>query len=365
MLKVKFVSASLFALFTATLVFLPRTSALAAGAPITIAVLDSGIDSSTSQLSSSVLPGYNIFNSSNDTPDPVGHGTWVASTALTTYNSYKSSADPQSSLSLLPIAITDNTGSTLSSTAADGLRRAAASGAKIANLSFEVHGGTSDIAAAAHDFVAAGGIVFAAAGNDAQHHGQSDNPDIISIGSVNSIGTPSSFSSNGPFVDLAAPGENVVAQGPRNTTVRVSGTSFAAPYAASVAALVWAANPTLTNTQVIDILERTAHDAYVPGKDDYTGYGIIDPVAAIAAAKNANATGYIAVAAPVFASVVNDPSIPPMDPVYSHTSASTSAKPTTAKKAVAYTYTKRYIRKWNVKTKKYYWVAYYIKVRSG
>lgn len=368
MFKVKLVSSMFLVLFGLTTALMPATAVLAASTPsapsiITIAVLDSGIDSSIQPLAGTVLPGYNVYNSTNNTQDTSGHGTWVADTAHNTFSAFKSSANPQASLTFLPITITDATGLGYTSTAVDGLRRAAASGAKIVNLSFELHGGTSDVTAAAHEFVQQGGIVFAAAGNDSLYYAQADNADIVSVGSVGVAGNPSSFSSSGPFVDIAAPGENIHATGPGNRPAYISGTSFAAPYAASVAALVWATNPTLTNTQVIEILKKTARDTYLPGKDDRTGFGIVDPAAAIAAAKN-TATGasspilqpFVQPPSPVIAQVLNDPGIPPMDPIYSH-----APSPI---KSVQYKSVKRYTRRWNTKTKRYYWTMYYARVRA-
>ncbi|RKZ59621.1 MAG: hypothetical protein DRQ44_13525, partial [Gammaproteobacteria bacterium] len=77
----------------------------------------------------------------------------------------------------------------------------------------------------------------------------------------------SNFGSKGS-VDIFAPYSVVVGNDPDNITSRIiSGTSFSSPYAAGVAALIWAANPSLTGQQVEDIMMRTAHsspDATVP-----------------------------------------------------------------------------------------------------
>jgi subtilisin family serine protease len=61
-----------------------------------------------------------------------------------------------------------------------------------------------------------------------------------------------------------------------------SGTSFAAPQVAGVAALVRAANPTLSAPQVADILEQSASGAGTWNAD--TGFGVLDGAAAVAAA---------------------------------------------------------------------------------
>ena len=62
-----------------------------------------------------------------------------------------------------------------------------------------------------------------------------------------------------------------------------SGTSFAAPEVAGAAALVWAANPSLTAREVAQILKETAsgHGTWTPE----LGYGVIDVAAAVARAQ--------------------------------------------------------------------------------
>jgi subtilisin family serine protease len=90
-----------------------------------------------------------------------------------------------------------------------------------------------------------------------------------------------------------------ILRGKFGTTVRVgirggdyaysSGTSMATPHVAGVAALVWSANPKLTNAQVRHILETTAKDLVdtegapgsTAGKDPVFGYGLVQAKAAV------------------------------------------------------------------------------------
>ena len=116
---------------------------------------------------------------------------------------------------------------------------------------------------------------------------------VISVGSVDGVGTTgtaSSFSMTGPWVDLAAPGTNIVSLGPDGTAinalpgpnglVNIFGTSFSAAYVSGLAALVRSKYPDLTAAQVRHRLEATAHTG-PRGVDDTVGYGLIDPVAAL------------------------------------------------------------------------------------
>ena len=55
--------------------------------------------------------------------------------------------------------------------------------------------------------------------------------------------------------------------------VTVSGTSFASPYAAGVAALLLSVNPSLGPLTLESLLRSSARDSGTPGFDNYTGWG--------------------------------------------------------------------------------------------
>ena len=64
------------------------------------------------------------------------------------------------------------------------------------------------------------------------------------------------------------------------------GTSAAAPHAAAIAALVKSARPSLTNTQILQVLHSTTLDNMEPGIDRDSGYGILSAINAVTAAKS-------------------------------------------------------------------------------
>jgi membrane-anchored mycosin MYCP len=114
---------------------------------------------------------------------------------------------------------------------------------------------------------------------------------VLTVGALNSSGEPAEFSLAGPWVAVAAPGEQLVSLDPNGPglinawqdqrgLVAINGTSFAAPFVAGVVALIRSRFPALSAGQVIDLVKRTAHDGG-RGPDAAAGYGIVDPIAAL------------------------------------------------------------------------------------
>jgi membrane-anchored mycosin MYCP len=116
---------------------------------------------------------------------------------------------------------------------------------------------------------------------------------VLTVGAVDASGTPiDKLSVAGPWVGIAAPGTDVVGlsprddslvnaiDGPDNTLLVPSGTSFSTAIVSGVAALVRAKYPQLSAHQIINRLIRTAR-APARGVDNQVGYGIVDPVAAL------------------------------------------------------------------------------------
>jgi membrane-anchored mycosin MYCP len=114
---------------------------------------------------------------------------------------------------------------------------------------------------------------------------------VLTVGSVNARGEPSSFTLAGPWVDVAAPGEGVTSLsssghglvnslgGPSGSS-QLSGTSYAATVVSGLAALIRSRFPKLTARQVMHRIEATAH--HPPGGwDPRVGAGVVDFLAAV------------------------------------------------------------------------------------
>lgn len=115
---------------------------------------------------------------------------------------------------------------------------------------------------------------------------------VLTVGSTDPSGAPSSFSLGGPWVDVAAPGTSVVSLNPRGEdltngyrdsrgdAVPYAGTSFAAPLVAATAALVRSRYPDMPAAEVIRRIVETAR-APAGGWNPMVGRGTVDPLAAV------------------------------------------------------------------------------------
>ncbi|MEM4576257.1 MAG: S8 family serine peptidase [Candidatus Nezhaarchaeales archaeon] len=250
---------------------------------IIIAVIDSGVDPTHPDLAGKLIQGWNFYDNNDDTSDAFGHGTRVAGIIAAVTNNNVGIAGVTWNCLILPIKVTNPSGYTTTSLLSKGLVYAADRGAKVAVISYQIFGGSS-ISSAAKYFVDKGGVVVAAAGNTGKYESYNDNPYIISVSATTSSDTLASYSSYGPYVDLSAPGSGIYTTTRGGGYGAVSGTSFSAPIVAGVAALMLSINPSLTPSQIEQVLESTAVDLGAPGYDVYYGWGRIDAYAALKAA---------------------------------------------------------------------------------
>ena len=84
------------------------------------------------------------------------------------------------------------------------------------------------------------------------------------------------MSNRGNYVAVAAPGVDVLLPTPGTSYQMSTGTSFAAPHIAGIAALLLEREPSLTPDSVRRILLSTAHDLGPAGRDKDYGAGLAD-----------------------------------------------------------------------------------------
>lgn len=277
------------------------------GEGVTIAVLDTGVDTTHKDLAGGKVAAAKNFSESADTRDRYGHGTHVASIAAGTGaasgGTYKGVA-PKAKL--LNAKVLDDEGYGFDSGIIEGMEWAVAKGAKVVNLSLG-GGDTAEIDPmedAVNKLSATSGALFViAAGNEgpgARTVGSPGSADYaLTVGAVDKKDKLADFSSVGPRVgdgavkpDLTAPGVDIGAASAKGSVidkegepvapgyVSISGTSMATPHVAGAAALLAQQHPEWTGEQLKGVL--TASTKAVKGYSAFqTGSGRADLTRAV------------------------------------------------------------------------------------
>lgn len=258
---------------------------------VKVCVVDTGVDTDHPDLVNNLLlPGYNAYlRTSGNVEDLYGHGTGTAGVIAAQGNNSNGVAGVNWNVKIMPVQVSQGslTSSAYISDMANGIEWCADNGAKVVNLSY---GGIQyeTINNAATYLRNKGGLLFMSAGNAGTYHDAvsfPDYPNFVGVGSTSQSDVLSTFSEYGPYIDIAAPGENIVTTYLNGQYVYYSGTSFSSPMAAGVAALLLSVNPNLTPSQLENYIFSTADDLGDAGQDDKYGYGRINVAKAVAAVK--------------------------------------------------------------------------------
>lgn len=260
------------------------------GAGVTVAVIDSGVDAAHPDLAGQVLPGVDLVAGTTGAgTDPNGHGTHVAGTIAAATGNGVGIAGVAPDARILPVRVLGADGSGTMSAVANGITWAADHGAQVINMSL---GSPSQVTAVTNAIAYArskGVVVVASAGNSRSSGSPTNypaaDPGVIAVASTDSADRYSSFSNQGAYVDVAAPGSSILSTLPESMGgyAYYSGTSMASPHVAAVAALLKAYTSGLSPDQIQQAMEKSAVDLGTAGKDVDYGYGRIDAVAALAA----------------------------------------------------------------------------------
>jgi len=240
---------------------------------ITIALCDTGVESTHPDLAPKLVPGWNVVDNNSDTSPVTSHGTWTAGTAAATGNNSIGVASPALNCHIMPVRISSRSdGAALISDMAAGVVWAADHGARVANVSYM--GADSDMMNVAGQYMQSrGGVLVMASGNTGTYDAMPDSPSIIVVGATNQSDSVPAFSTTGSFLDLSAPGVGVLTTAPGGSYQAVSGTSFSTPLVAGAAALLLSVNQNLTPAQIDTILKVSADDLGPQGWDPGYGWG--------------------------------------------------------------------------------------------
>jgi subtilisin family serine protease len=248
---------------------------------VLIAVIDTGVDYRHDDLNDGRVRtdiDRDFVNGDDDALDDEGHGTHVAGTIAAESDNRVGVTGVMWKAKILPLKAMDKNGSGTVENIANAIRYAADKGARIINMSLGGSSCSQTMADAVnYAYFDKNVVIVASAGNNGGSIGYpAKYAPVIAVGATDRTDKRTFFSSHGADLDLMAPGQTVFSTVPNNGYDALSGTSMAAPHVAGVAGLLLSQRPTLTTTQVNEILTLSADDLGQNGFDTYYGYGRVN-----------------------------------------------------------------------------------------
>ena len=218
------------------------------GKGITIAVLDTGCDTSHSDLQKQIVGGRNFTDDDGSNPDIFldynGHGTHVAGTiAARQNNNGVIGVAPEASL--LIVKVLNKNGSGQYDWIIDGIHYAIEQKVDIISMSLGGPNDMPELHQAIKKAIANNILVVCAAGNEGDGDDATDEfgypgcyNEVISVGAINLERRSSKFTNSHNEIDLVAPGKKIISTYLNGKYATLSGTSMAAPHVSGALALI-------------------------------------------------------------------------------------------------------------------------------
>lgn len=230
------------------------------GSKLIVGLIDTAYQSLGENLDAFMLPQIHVAGDAQIPADQLTHGTAMAETIM---DSLQQKTGGSTSVKILPVDVYGGNETTSTFDVANGIVQAVNNGANFINLSL---GGTSD-SQFLHDTiiqVSKQGIpIYAAAGNDpvTTPTYPAAYPEVVAITATDRSGQIAPYANRGSFIDMTAPGDNIVAFGGQNYVVEGTSTSTAFVTGAA-AGLVDAAHATAD--QATALLQKNLPRSSVP-----------------------------------------------------------------------------------------------------
>ncbi|MBD3160745.1 MAG: S8 family serine peptidase, partial [Candidatus Eisenbacteria bacterium] len=265
-----------------------------------LAIIDTGCDLNHPEYSSRLVQGYDFVNNDWDPSDDGNHGTACAGIAVAAGNNNQGIAGVAWQVKLMPVKVLNGNGGGTWTDVADGIEFAADNGARI--LSLSLGGGHSSTVENAVDYAYGQGCALFCAsgnGNNSSLSYPARYSNTIAVGALspccerkspNSCDGEYWWGSNyGNGLDFLTPGTRIhttdrlggAGYGGGDYISTFNGTSSATPHAAGIGALVWSADPSLSNTELRNVLQASCDDLGSNGYDQFTGYGKLNAYLAV------------------------------------------------------------------------------------
>jgi len=269
---------------------------LTTGSGVTVAVIDSGVDVDHPQLRGRAATGADFLDAGDGRTDCVGHGTAVAGLIAARPLPGVGFAGLAPDARILPVRVSEQqvvegreSGRTVTAPVfAQAIRWAVDHDADVLNLSVVIYQDHPAVRSAVAHALSKDVVVVAAAGNLHTDGAAPDPipypasyPGVIGVGAIGPDGARESFSQVGPYVDVVAPGAEVLSAVPGGGHRTQSGTSYAVPFVAATAALIRAYQPTLSAQEVATRILATTDPTPATGADSGYGSGAVNPYRAV------------------------------------------------------------------------------------
>ncbi|GIH11444.1 type VII secretion-associated serine protease [Rhizocola hellebori] len=290
----------------------------ATGKGILVGVLDSGVDDDHPQLQGQVADFIDPLKHQSKVDDLCGHGTAVAGLIAGKKRNDVAFRGLAFDAKILSARVSeqvpghDDEAPVTDAEMAAAVRWAVDKGAKVINISFVYVSavGRDLFKKAIEDAISRDVVIVAAVGNNNTAERKNPTPypaawpGVVGVAAIASNGDLLPASGVGDFVDIAAPGKDVLVPKPIGGYGFDAGTSFASPLVAATAALIFQRFPGIKAKEVIRRLLATADPAPGGRRSEGYGAGLLNPVRAV--------TEVIDDAAPARARALQAPTIDPV-----------------------------------------------------
>jgi thermitase len=252
----------------------------AKGSGAKVAIVDSGVYSEHPDIGR-ILAQRDFVEGDAVADDDFGHGTHVTGIAGALTGNGKGVAGGCFKCGLLIAKVMDARGSATASRVVEGINWSVNHGADVVNLSLGGTANSSVVRTVVNRAYGRGVVVVAAAGNERTNVPvyPAAYSTAIAVSATTADDKLARFSNRGDWVDLAAPGTDILSTSKSGGYDRHSGTSMSAPFVSGLAGLL--ASQGMSADSIRQRMQTTAKDLSPAGQDPRYGHGRIDAANAV------------------------------------------------------------------------------------
>jgi subtilisin family serine protease len=261
----------------------PEAWNLTSGYEVTIAMIGTGVDLGHPDLDGKIVPGYDFINGDSDPSDDNGRGTFQAGIAAAESNNGEGVAGVSWGARIMPLKALGSSGLGTIGSLSEAIVYAANLDAPVTCIGAAASSYSQTLRDAVYYAYGRGSLLVA----PTYYPYPAAFSHVLGVtASDHNDGHPQ-WTAYGSYVDVAAPGEEIVStfwRGTGSSYGASSSTRAATAHVAGLAALVLSVHPDYFPDEVEQIIQENADDLGLPGWDDYYGYGRINAYRALSGA---------------------------------------------------------------------------------